>query len=384
MKQYLFTILAILAMPLQAQNEFRIGDVLHSQQITYKSFDKTEGQDLIWDMNGCKVLNNDYQVRFVDNRDTSYHATLSRLEAGTNYRYETRNDSVLLMGFKNKSVWIKYDSPMVFIHLPLSFNDKQEGCYYGKGMDTMDNQVSLFGKYRVKVCGKGTLITLDGDTLPNTLLVHSYRTIASAFTPSQDTIENCDISNHISMLSSKEYDEKIEQDSNAIILDDYKWYAPGYRYAVFETIKAASKQAPLTPIMQTAFYYSIDDQENLPEDEANKAIRDSFARSNTSTARTTDYESRNNSYSLADGKVNLSISKNSNGIKISIDYRAENDDRLGFAIYDLNGVQLFKKDLGTKKKGLYNDLITVSNLFKGVYILTFYINGTPYSVKITI
>lgn len=47
MKQYLFTILAILAMPLQAKNEFRIGDVLHSQQITYKSFDKTEGQDWI-------------------------------------------------------------------------------------------------------------------------------------------------------------------------------------------------------------------------------------------------------------------------------------------------------------------------------------------------
>ena len=136
--------------------------------------------------------------------------------------------------------------------------------------------------------------------------------------------------------------------------------------------------------MQTAFYYAIDDQENLPEDEANKAIRDSFARSNTSTARTTDYESRNNSYSLADGKVNLSVSKNSNGIKISIDYKAEKDDRLEFAIYDLNGVQLFNKDLGTKKKGLYNDSITVSNLSKGVYILTFYINGTPYSVKITI
>ena len=36
MKQYLFTILAILAMPLQAQNKFRIGDVLHSQQVICK------------------------------------------------------------------------------------------------------------------------------------------------------------------------------------------------------------------------------------------------------------------------------------------------------------------------------------------------------------
>lgn len=113
MKQLLLIILAILAMPLKAQNEYRIGDVLHSQQVTYKSFNKTEGQDLIWDMNGCKVLNNDYQVRFVANRDTSYHAALSRLEVGTNYRYETRKDSVLLMGFKNKSVYIKYDSPIV-------------------------------------------------------------------------------------------------------------------------------------------------------------------------------------------------------------------------------------------------------------------------------
>ena len=32
MKQYLFTILAILVMPLQAQNEFRIGDVLQIMQ----------------------------------------------------------------------------------------------------------------------------------------------------------------------------------------------------------------------------------------------------------------------------------------------------------------------------------------------------------------
>lgn len=51
MKQYILIILAILAIPLQAQNEYRIGDVLHSQQVTYKSFDKTEGQDLVWDMN---------------------------------------------------------------------------------------------------------------------------------------------------------------------------------------------------------------------------------------------------------------------------------------------------------------------------------------------
>ena len=380
MKQYILVILAILAMPLQAQNEYRIGDVLHFQQVTYKSFDKTEGQDLIWDMNGCKVLNNDYQVRFVANRDTSYHAALSRLEAGTNYRYETTNDSVLLMGFKNKSAWVKYDRPSVTMHFPLSFNDKQEGYYHGKGMDTMDNQVYLFGKYRTTVCGKGTFITLDGDTLQNALLVHSRRTIASSFSPSQELLDICDPT---PSLSNKDLEKRMEQDSCAVVLDDYKWYAPGYRYAIFETIKVTSKNAPYAPIMQTAYYYAIDDQENLPEDEANKAIRDSFARNNTSTAWTTNYESKNNSYSLADGKVSLIVSKNADGLKVSIDYKAADDDSFSVSIYDLNGVQLFNKDLGTKKKGLNNDLITVSNLSKSVYILTFFINGAPYSVEIT-
>lgn len=382
MKQYLLIILATLAMPLQAQNEYRIGDVLHSQQVTYKSFDKTEGQDLLWDMNGCKIINSDYQVRFVANRDTSYHAALSRLAAGTNYRYETRKDSVLLMGFKNKSVYIKYDKPIVDMHLPLSFNDKQEGYYSGKGMDTMDNQVNLFGKYRTAVCGKGTLITLDGDTLQNTLLVHSHRTIASSFSPSQELLDICDT---LHLLSNKDLEERMEQDSSAVVLDDYKWYAPGYRYAVFETINVTSKNAPYAPIMQTAFYYAVDDQENLPEDDVNIAIRDSIALSRTSISRASDCESKNSSsYLLADGKASLIVSKNGDGINVSIDYKATDDDSFSFTIYNLNGMQIYNKDLGTKKKGLYNDSMTVSNLSKGVYILTLHINGFPYSVKTTI
>lgn len=149
------------------------------------SFEQLKGQGLVWNMNDCKVLNADYSVKFVANRDSFFHAPLSRLEAGTNYRYDIHDNTMFLKGFKNKTTRIKYDIPIATMRLPLVYNDELQGVYSGKGEDFMEHCVRFFGNYHTKVCGKGTLVTLDGDSLQNTLLVHSQRTISSTFSSLQ-------------------------------------------------------------------------------------------------------------------------------------------------------------------------------------------------------
>lgn len=96
-------IIFVLVLSLHAQNEFRIGDKLYSQQVTYMTFGQMDGQGIVWNMNDCNVLNDDYLVRFVANRDSFFHAPLSRLEAGINYRYAIQGDTLFLKGFKSNN-----------------------------------------------------------------------------------------------------------------------------------------------------------------------------------------------------------------------------------------------------------------------------------------
>ena len=62
MRQVGVIILFALCASLQAQNEYRLGDVLHKQHVTYKSFDEMNGSDLYWDISGCKILQSDYHL----------------------------------------------------------------------------------------------------------------------------------------------------------------------------------------------------------------------------------------------------------------------------------------------------------------------------------
>ena len=78
MKYIIMFLAFVYALSLHAQNEYRIKDNLHTQQVSYMSFEQLKGQGLVWNMNDCKVLNADYSVKFVANRDPFFHAPLSR------------------------------------------------------------------------------------------------------------------------------------------------------------------------------------------------------------------------------------------------------------------------------------------------------------------
>lgn len=385
-KLYIILILTFaLVLSIQAQNEYRIEDNLHTQQVSYMSFEQLKGQGLVWNMNDCKVLNADYSVKFVANRDSFFHAPLSRLEAGTNYRYDIHDNTMFLKGFKNKTTRIKYDIPIATMRLPLVYNDELQGVYSGKGEDFMEHCVRIFGNYHTKVCGKGTLVTLDGDTLPNTLLLHSLRTISSTFPSLQEQLSRYGTLDSIPSLSPDSMSEIVKNDSDKLIMDTYSWFAPGYRYAVLETVKIYQALPPNAPILQTAFYNAIDDQANLLDDEENAAIRKAILKNDSPYLYASERMGQaGTSIIYLNDNIRARISRNGSGMRLSIDYKAESNDKFSVSLYNLSGMQLFAKDMGNKKKGFYNDNFVINSISKGVYVLTVFVNGTPYSKEISL
>lgn len=142
-----------------AQNLYRVGDVLLKQQIGYTPCSEYEGRGLIWTMPKPKD-SKIYKVKIIANRDTSYLAALSKIEAGTNYLYDVRHDTLLCMGYKNKRAHIKYMMPLPCLRSPIRYGEECGGRYYGQGIDNKESFVRIFGNYQTKVSGEGTLITI--------------------------------------------------------------------------------------------------------------------------------------------------------------------------------------------------------------------------------
>lgn len=217
----------------------------------------------------------------------------------------------------------------------------------------------------MKVCGIGTLITLDGDTLKNTLLVRSQRSISSTF-------------------SNESVRDIMVNDSDKLIVEDCCWFAPGYRYAVFETMKVSQAMMPYASVLQTAYYNAIDDQANLPYDEENVVIRKMLGK-NESTEKSISKQTIDTGSVLhINDNICCAILCRGNELRLTIDYEADNEERFSLSLYNLSGMQIFSKDLGCKRKGLYNDNFSVGNLSRGVYVLAVFVNGKKYSKEISL
>lgn len=372
----------VLTISLSAQNEYRTGDVLHPQLVSFKSYQKMDGKNLLWNMEGSKVLKYHNIVSFVSNRDSTYKASLSRLESGTNYRYDIQNDSVLIKGFKNKMVYVKFDQPETYMRLPLRYNDEVNGFFCGKGEDIMGHFVRIFGKYDTKVCGQGTLITLNGDTLSNTLLVHTHRQICSFFSDAQELFEKYLSLDSVPSLSLLEIQDLMGKDSDAMVLDDYQWFAPGYRYALLHTVRAAKVKSPNSPIFQNAFYDNTEDQANLSVDVENEAVRQSVYKSKKSYNSDLLDENVYSKFFLGED-VSLAIKSLGNGLDVSMDYQVKDNGKCSLMLYNLSGMQLYHADTGFHKNGRYNKHFIICDLSKGVYIITVTVNGKTCSKKVS-
>lgn len=353
-------------------------DILHSpiigeydkQQVIHLSL-KDDEDHSVWDLSKLKVLDKDFHV---SNEQSAYDENIIiGTEHGTRYSYQSKNDSLLLWGYENHTSTVRYNTPEVIYQENLGTGAHTKGKFHGLEMYCGKLAFRIFGTYDFEVIGTGTLILPTGDSLSNVTLTHYMKTISKIKYPKIKSLD--ELTNYV--FSDKPYNKDSivnhQKDDDAIIIvHQYKWYADGYRYPIYESISTSTKKKE--KLYETAYYISPKEQENV-YDEPNEKLR-----AQLSSSEFTKMEIGNNS---ARGSEAIKVSgqtKNSNNASIIIESPVST--KADLAIYTSNGILIDKKNDISIPRGKSIYTFNISQHQSNVYIVTCKINGNIISQKI--
>lgn len=353
-------------------------DILHSpiigeydkQQVIHLSL-KDDEDHSVWDLSKLKVLDKDFHV---SNEHSTYDENIIiSTEHGTRYSYQSKNDSLLLWGYENHASTVRYNTPEVIYQENLGTGAHTKGKFHGLEMYCGKLAFRIFGTYDFEVIGKGTLILPTGDSLSNVTLTHYLKTISKIKYPKIKSLD--ELTNYV--FTDKPYNKDSiinhQKDDDAIIIvHQYKWYADGYRYPIYESVSTSTKEKE--NLYETAYYISPEEQEKL-YDEPNEKLR-----AQLSSSEFTNMEIGNNSTREAEA-INVSgQTRNSNNAYITIDSPVAT--KADLAIYTSNGILIGKKKNIPIHRGKSIYTFNISQHHSNVYIVTCYINGNTIFQKI--
>jgi len=336
-------------------NGIRPGDEIIKQQVSYKEPGRS-GRNVIWNFSDLHLVNDEYKVIYKSpllendsiyvmgcdtflSKDILEEQLLIGIEHSTRYYYRVTKDSLLLLGYENKSNLTNYEKPVLLQLFPMNYNDESEMSFESKLLYT--NQIPLHTRENIKheVDAYGTIILPSKDTLNNIIRLKTVQEI-----------------NPVNDLSTSE----IIEGQLKMQIERYKWFAKGYRYPIFETIKSyeignALESRPFT----IAFYYPPQQHHYLLSDEKNIEILDSLWSINDKYKSILTYNYYPNPV--------LSI--------LTLEYSLEESAIIDISIYDLLGRKRLSVMNNFLDKGTYSRQLNLSSLPTGSYILKFKVNN---------
>lgn len=317
----------------QKRNFFRHGDRIIKQQVEYVDPGRS-GKQIIWDFSRLNTINEKYKLVYFhpDKEDTTRFVGM---EHQTRYRYELKRDTLWMTGYANRLTEMNYDSAEAQLRFPFRYGDSLRTIFSGKGLYCQKVDLIAKGETTATVDAQGMLITPENDTLKNVLRVHRLRNYT-----------------------------EIDVDSARMRLETYSWYALGYRYPVFETVKSwVIKGDSTMEHFGTSFYFPIKNLAELAEDPTNEAIRNNEANANNVLLRCTTWP-------------------NPVENDLTVNYELSQDARVSFRLCDVSGrpwVSLPEKVLSA---GNQQELIPMSGLPGGDYALYVTVDGYVKRVKV--
>jgi hypothetical protein len=347
-------------------NMLRGGDVLHKQQVEYKDPGRN-GRNVIWDFSRLDNINDDYVVRYLRSRKSKPDSVqLSNIEHLTKYNYLLVKDSLFLCGYENSGSKYVYQNPLLVLKYPFSYGDSVGDSFSGIGTYKEMLSIDTRGNFSSVVDASGTLILPEKDTLFNTIRVinqQSYSQITSPIGLKQ-TLAN----QQMDSLSLVAIDSLVDVESDTLFLRSVtcKWYAPGYRYPVFETFCNYSHAANDTVEkmdLSTAFYFPASLHQYLESDDVNVAILDSISKITETGDEEPDVLPFDFNYFPNPVQTDLNI-------ELLLNYPSN----VTFRLCDASGNVEKIQDEGFFQEGLHFFTLGMSNLRPGIHLLYFYVN----------
>lgn len=323
----------------------RSGDRLVKQQIAYKNQGRS-GQNVLWNLGEVDVLNWRYRLNYVSVH--SHPQGVTGVEHGTRYYYAEHGDTLVLEGMENNGMRIRYDDVPAELPFPLQYGAELKGDYHGRGVYCDKAPYREYGRYHVTADATGTLILPSGDTLRNVVRVHSVRKTCTRFyvADSLNTMQALPIFTRDSVACA------LAADSAMVSTDIYRWYAPGYRYPVLETVTVGAKDAKR---LTAAFLLTPEEQTTAISDAVNEPLR--------------------HAHSLAGGGNNVGFSYNviryDGDASLRLEYSLDGDAIVGYQLTTVGGAVVWQQSASLHSAGAYSIEVPLTSVHQGVCLLSF-------------
>lgn len=325
----------------------------------------------IWDLSKLQTEKNNYLISYeynpVDDK------ILIGTEHNTRYYYQCCSDSVLLWGYENPTSKVEYDIPELTYKENFGLETSMDGVFHGLEFYGGRLSFRLFGTYRLKAKRNGTIVLPSGDSLHNVTMIHYAKTICKekySKVKSLEKLRNIVFSSHPYNVDS--IMAKMKSDGNQILMHQYKWYAEGYRYPIYETITTGTTSCP--NLYELAFYCSPEEQAR-EYDVANEKVRaqSSF---NMGYANNTEI-----SQEASKAAITISGKMNTEGT-LSVCFDAAKAVYADVMVYTANGmlVTVKRNVMLSAEKQYYT--FDVSKYNSDVYVITCVVDGIKTSTKI--
>ena len=252
-------------------NLLRPGDEIIKQQVDYKDPGRS-GENVIWDFGKLKSVNDEYSLVYtspvlqessyyvmgydtIQYNNTDQKSLIIGTEHNTMYYYQLKDNQLLLLGHENPTNLLHYTQPVVAATYPTNYKQSQTNSYQSEGIYSGKIPFDTKGSITTQADAYGAIILPSGDTLNHVLRIKTIQSI-SEIIRSINPVMN---------------------DSLEMVVESYKWYSKGYRYPIFETIKAINT-TDTTNVQeyQTAFFFPPQEHLYLDDDKENLAVLDSL------------------------------------------------------------------------------------------------------------
>lgn len=348
-------------------NGIRSGDEIIKQQVDYKDPGR-EGENVIWDFSKLKSINSRYTLVYkkaYQLNDSTYKMgkdlfkvkevdptlLIIGIEHNTMYYFKQSEHKLEMLGHENPTTLLHNTSPKVISFFPGEYQQSQTSNYQSEGMYSKRTPFESNGSSKVTVDAFGMIILPSGDTL-----------------------------NHVTRIKTVEVVNETVQSKKPqsfhFTTETYKWYAQGYRYPVFESVKTYDTQDSLqTKAFRTSFFFPPQEHLYLDDDKENLAVLDSLWNMKHNKQLPTDKP-------VIDIKLSYNFYPNPVESQLTLDYYLESPANLQVMLFSLDGRLVNQLPLGKQDKGLHTEYIDCSSLAKGTYILNIIVNDQVIGNKL--
>ena len=271
LRAFVLSCLTLLPLFVSAQHQLtsqhnlpRPGDEIIKRQVEYKDPGRSS-ENVLWDFGTLQSRNDGYRLSYILSKDS----LLAGIEHRTFYYHALTGDSLLLRGYENSTTLMKNEQPELLLRFPVHYGDSTFCYYNGNGKYCDRLKISAMGTVWSKADAHGMMILPGGDTLKNVLRIRTIKRIAEKIEP----LLSYNLSDSIRSVASDSIEYRLANDTLLFGVETCRWYAKGYRYPIFETVKSITdKHGKENTFFDTAFFYPPDEHSYLDDDPENLAL----------------------------------------------------------------------------------------------------------------